>query len=63
MNFDKFKGQRFSEAFKKEALKELGLENHPKAEKVFDLAWERGHSQGYTEVYLELQELADLLLD
>jgi hypothetical protein len=53
---------RLFEIFKKDAIKEVGLENHPAAEKAFQLAWERGHSCGYAEVFIYLEELADLLL-
>lgn len=47
--------------FKKDALTSCGLINHPKAEKAFEMAWERGHSNGYTEVVYELEKLADFL--
>ena len=47
--------------FKKDALTYCGLINHPKAERAFEMAWERGHSSGYAEVVHELEELADLL--
>jgi hypothetical protein len=48
--------------FKEDALRECGLEGHPKAEKAYSLAWEEGHSLGYGQVLYELQNLADLLL-
>lgn len=48
--------------FKKDALNDVGLIDHPKAEKVFSLAWEKGHSGGLNDVYCELGELADLLI-
>ncbi len=47
--------------FKAELLKSLGLENHPKSELLWDMAWERGHSSGYGEVELVADELANLL--
>ncbi len=51
------------DVFKKAALADLGLIDHPKAHKAWSMAWERGHAQGLHEVYLELQDLAELLID
>lgn len=45
--------------FKIDALKDVGLADHPKAEKIFSYAWEKGHSSGYHEVYVELRDLVD----
>ena len=53
---------RLDAAFKADAIKECGLEGHPKADKAFSMAWDRGHSAGLPEVYMNLEELADLLL-
>lgn len=47
--------------FKVEALRYCRLTNHPKAEKAFDYAWEKGHANGYMEVVNELLDLAELL--
>lgn len=47
--------------FKNDLLKELGITDHPKAQRLFDIAWDKGHSMGYSEVYSEAEELADLL--
>lgn len=54
---------RLSDLFRTEALAELGLAGHPKADKAYSLAWSQGHSAGFSEVYIYLQELAELLLD
>lgn len=54
--------QQLDAAFKADALKECGLEGHPKADKAFSMAWDRGHSGGLPEVYGYLEELAELLL-
>jgi hypothetical protein len=54
---------RLEAMFKADALDETGLTGHPKAEKAWALAWDRGHSSGLYEVLGNLQELADLLLD
>jgi len=47
--------------FKTDALAFVGLTNHPKAEKAFEIAWEHGHAEGYGNVLCWLEELADLL--
>jgi hypothetical protein len=49
------------EQFKIDALKEAGLTDHPKADHLFGLAWDRGHSGGYHEVMHELDNLAELV--
>ena len=49
--------------FKSELLKDLGLDGHPKAEKVFSMAWDDGHSSGsYEDVYNYAGDYAKLVL-
>jgi hypothetical protein len=60
--YNKREGEIYIE-FKKDALKEVGLTNHPKADKIYSKAWEKGHSAGYNEVFLELQDLAELFTE
>jgi len=48
------------EEFTKDALAEVGLTDHPKAAKVFVLAWDQGHAGGYHEVFEKLEDLAEL---
>lgn len=60
--------QRLEAKFKADALYDVGLQGpngqgHPKADKAFALAWDHGHSSGFSEVYNYLQELAELLED
>lgn len=50
-------------ALKYDMLEDVGLAKHPKAEKAYSLAYEKGHCCGYSEVYSELCDLAELLLD
>jgi hypothetical protein len=52
---------RLTEQFKADALAEVGLTGHPKADKVYHLAWEYGHSAGLSEVMNYLPELAELV--
>lgn len=49
-------------SFKEACLDDVGLLNHEKANKIFDYAWQEGHSSGYYEVYQVLCDLADMLL-
>jgi len=53
---------RLTEEFRQEALEDVGLKGHPKADKAFAMAWERGHANGLHEVFCELQGLAEILL-
>ena len=47
--------------FKSEVLEESGLTGHCKADEVFAMAWEHGHSSGYYEVANWVHELAKLV--
>ena len=53
---------RLEGLFKQDALKDVGLEGHPKAHAAYGLAWEYGHASGLYDVYVHLLDLADLLL-
>lgn len=46
--------------FKTEALDDVGLLNNSKADKIFNKAWNDGHSMGLREVYIELCKLSEL---
>lgn len=54
---------RLHALFANEALTDVGLLGHPKADKAFALAYDRGHAHGYHEIHQELRALAELLLD
>lgn len=47
--------------FREDILALLEIENHPKAEKLFDMAWEDSHSEGLQAVAFRCEELAELL--
>lgn len=60
--------QRYREAqhdaedrFKFELLADLGILGHEKADKLYEMAWERSHSEGYESVYHTAEELSELL--
>lgn len=48
--------------FQEDAMKDVGLNTHKNADKIFWYAWEKGHSCGYQEVYNELIDLANIIL-
>jgi len=52
---------RLEAQFKADLEEETGLQNHPKKDKLYAKAWERGHSGGLSEVYNEYLDLSDLL--
>jgi len=54
---------RLERLFKIEALEEVGLSDHPKADKIFAYAWEQGHAYGYSEVFIHLRDIAELFKD
>ena len=54
---------RIMDEFKNDALTEVGYENHPKKDIIFDKAWVAGHSSGYYSVFVELEDLCDFLDD
>lgn len=47
--------------FKQDLEEVNGLTNHPKADMLFNKAWEMDHSDGYYQVYMTYNDLADLL--
>ncbi len=51
---------RLYELFKNDALTEVGLINHPRANDIFGFVWKNGHSNGYYEVFNYLDDMAYL---
>ena len=39
------------------------VQDNPKAQKAFDIAWDYGHSSGYNEVEIMFEELLPLIED
>jgi hypothetical protein len=54
--------QRLRDLFEYHLALEFSLEMHPKRGKIFDMAWERAHSEGLQRVYDEYSELSELVL-
>lgn len=55
--------RRVNEAFRHDALEAVGLLGHPKEAKAWEMAWDRGHANGFADVYWQLEELGELLRD
>lgn len=53
--------RRLEEEFKRDALEDVGMTGHPKAELLWSKAWDLGHSAGYGEVYNYLADLVELV--
>lgn len=49
--------------FKKAALEYVGLTNHPKADQIYQHAYDNHHSEGMLSVLGELEELASMFRD
>jgi hypothetical protein len=55
--------RRLYDEFKQDLFEEYRVQEHPKREKVFNLAWEHGHASGYSEVYNYFGDFVDLIRD
>ena len=49
--------------FREDCFRELGVEQNPKREQAWRLAWDMRHSSGYAEVYSYFSKLVDLIKD
>ena len=38
-----------------------GLTGHPKADRLYRIAWDAGHAEGYHEIEMWYEDLAELL--
>lgn len=48
-------------ALRKVLAETYGVTGHPKEERLWELAWSKGHSSGYSEVASEYDELVTLI--
>lgn len=55
--------RRLYEEFKQDLFEEYRVQEHPKRENVFNLAWEHGHASGYSEVYNYFGDFVELIRD
>ena len=49
------------ERFMLDVFEALDIQDNPKRDKLFALAWERGHSGGMSEVWIIAQDLVELI--
>lgn len=52
---------KLHEEFKNDLFNQFAVTYNPKRHKAFDLAWDRGHSNGLEEVYNEFCDLVELI--
>lgn len=50
---------RLMDLFKQDLLEDLGIEKHPKKDKIFSYAWKEGHNSGLSSVYDIASEIID----
>ena len=54
---------KLRQEFENDLFEEFGVGDNLKRHKAFDLAWEKGHSNGLEEVYNEFYDLVELIRD
>jgi hypothetical protein len=54
---------KLHDEFVNDLFEEFGVGDNLKRHKAFDLAWEKGHSNGLEEVYNEFYDLVELIKD
>jgi len=57
------KSNELEQQFVNDLFVEFGVENNPKKEKAYRLAYEYGHSAGYGEIYGYFTDMVDLIKD
>jgi hypothetical protein len=55
--------QRLHEEFKNDLFESYGVGDHLKRHRCFDIAWDLGHSSGYSEVLNYFDVLVELIQD
>lgn len=54
-------GGRMTDLLRRDLEAEHGVAAHPRAGKLWSLAWEHGHSSGYSDVVNYYEEFVELL--
>ncbi len=60
--YNKESGKLLDE-FRKDLFEEFGVTDHPKVDRVYQIAWEKGHAHGLSEVYIEFSDIVELIKD
>lgn len=61
--YEYYEKNKAVDEFKNDLFIELGIENNQKKDKLFEIAWNWGHSYGYYEVKNVAEELVELIKD
>lgn len=56
------RGAELLEQFKQDLFEDLGITDNPKKDKLFSIAWDKGHGSGFGDVYSEACSMVDLIL-
>lgn len=54
---------RLNQIFQKDLEEEFGTQNYSRRQKLFDFAWEEGHSAGWHEVYIWYDRLVEAFVN
>lgn len=54
---------KLQDEFQDDLFKEFGVEHNPKRDKCYSLAYEYGHSSGFSEIYTHFSEFVELIKD
>lgn len=54
---------RLDQEFQNDLFEEFGMTNHPKRDKVYAYAWDKGHAHGHSEVYDVFSDIAYIVMD
>jgi hypothetical protein len=55
------KQNKIMDEFKTALFEDLGINKNPKAEKLYAIAWAKGHSGGLSEIWNEACDMVDLI--
>lgn len=55
--------QKLYQEFQTDMFEMFCVSDNPKRFKCFDIAWEKGHANGYSEVYNEFDDIVGLIRD
>lgn len=53
---------KLREQFKQDLFVDLGIVDNPKKDLLFSIAWDKGHSAGLNEVYIEACSMVRLIM-
>lgn len=54
---------KLEEEFKRDAFEELDISDNPKKDKLYSVAYQKGHSYGYGQIFTEMCDMVELIQD